>query len=118
VSAGFEVSAVCVEGDRATVAVRVPVALPYFEGHFEGRPVLPAVAQLDPLVVPLCRDVWRDLGAPRRMTRLKFRRTIGPGTELIVRLDRKGDARTVAFSIEQAGDVASSGTLEFAEAVP
>ena len=117
-SAGFEVGAARVEGDRATVAVRVPDGLPYFDGHFDGRPVLPAVAQLEALVVPLCREFWRDLAAPRRMVRLKFRQTIGPGSELVVRLERKGDKRAVAFSIERAGDVASSGTIEFAGAPP
>lgn len=117
-SAGFEVGAARVEGDRVTAVVRVPAGLPYFDGHFEGRPVLPAVAQLDALVVPLCRDVWRDLGAPRRIVRLKFRRTIEPGSELVVRLDRKGGARAVAFAIEHAGDLASSGTIEFAEPLP
>jgi len=117
VSAGFEVGAARVEGDRASALVRVPAELPYFDGHFAGRPVLPAVAQLEALVVPLCQDVWRDLAAPRRMVRLKFRRVIAPGSELLVRLERKGDARTVVFTIERAGDVASSGTIEFSEAV-
>ncbi len=114
-SVGFEVGAPRVEGLEASVAVRVPTGLPYFEGHFEGHPVLPAVAQLDALVVPLCRTVWSDLGAPQRMMRLKFRRTIGPGSELVVHLDRRVDTRVVGFRIEREGDIASSGTIAFGE---
>jgi 3-hydroxymyristoyl/3-hydroxydecanoyl-(acyl carrier protein) dehydratase len=115
VSAGFEVGAPRVEGLEASVAVRVPTGLPYFEGHFEGHPVLPAIAQLDALVVPLCRAVWDDLGAPRRMMRLKFRRTIEPGSVLVVRLDRRADTRVVSFRLEREGDIASSGTIAFGE---
>ncbi len=106
------------EGDGAlrTFAVHVPAGLCYFEGHFEGRPVLPAVALLNNLVLRLVREAWPDLARLRRATKLKFHRPVAPGADLTVRLERRGDA--VTFAVEARGEPASTGALSFGEATP
>ncbi len=117
-SAEFEARPVRVDGGAAEFEARAPEGLAYFDGHFDGAPVLPAVAQLEALVLPLCRAAWGDLGAPRRWLRLKFRRPIGPGGALTVRLTRGAGGGVVEFAIACAGEAASTGAADFGGAAP
>lgn len=101
--------------ERHAFFVGVPPSVPYFSGHFDGDPVLPAVAQLDALVLPLVRSCWPALPGLRRATRLKFHRAVAPGRELTLRVERAGSALTVTFSLEEAHERAASGVLHFGE---
>jgi acyl-coenzyme A synthetase/AMP-(fatty) acid ligase len=98
-----------------TFQVRIPPDLFYFEGHFPERPVLPGVVQLHTLVLRQIVRTWPDLVAPRRIVRLKFKRVIGPGERIALRLTRAGGAPRVAFEIESGGAGCASGTLVFPE---
>lgn len=58
----------------------------FFDGHFPGEPVLPAVAQVDAAIALASRI----LGAPHRLaevTRAKFTAPTGPGRDLSLRVD-------------------------------
>ena len=114
----FEATPVRVEEGSAEFEARAPAGLPYFDGHFDGAPVLPAVAQLEALVLPLCRAAWADLGAPGRWLRLKFRRAIGPGSALTVRLTRRTGSPVVEFAVACEGEAASSGAADFGGRAP
>ncbi len=91
--------------------VALPPELLYFEGHFVGFPVLPAVAQLSCIVVPLARREFPVLGDVVRLRRVRFRRPIGPGKAITVTLSCT--ELRVGFEIILDGYVASSGTVEF-----
>jgi acyl-coenzyme A synthetase/AMP-(fatty) acid ligase/3-hydroxymyristoyl/3-hydroxydecanoyl-(acyl carrier protein) dehydratase len=93
------------------VEVGVPVDLVHFRGHFDGLPVLPAVAQLAALVVPQVARMRPELGRLRRAARLKFSRPIAPGDALLLRIEVRGEQ--VRFSLARAGEVVSAGTLEY-----
>lgn len=103
---------------RADFAVHVPAGLCYFLGHFEGDPVLPAVAQLNNLVLPLVHRAWPAMPPLRRATKLKFHKPIRPGDDLSLRLEHTRARAAVTFVIELGGGVASAGTLHFGEASP
>lgn len=92
--------------------VPLPPDLPYFRGHFEGHPVLPAVAALQWIVLRCAGEAWPTLGAPRRLSRLKFRRTLRPGDRVRVRLVRDGEA--LDFTLSVGEDTAAVGRVEFA----
>lgn len=77
--------------DAGTWAVKIPADLLYFEGHFPGSPILPAIAQLVALVLDRTHALWPELGQPRRVARLKFTQAIAPGDEIEVRLERTGE---------------------------
>jgi 3-hydroxyacyl-[acyl-carrier-protein] dehydratase len=91
--------------------VLVPDDLIYFEGHFVDHPVLPAVTQLDALVVSAIQEAWPSLGRLERLTRLKFRRIVSPGARLRLHLERS--AETVRFEIALDDEICSSGSLHF-----
>jgi 3-hydroxymyristoyl/3-hydroxydecanoyl-(acyl carrier protein) dehydratase len=91
----------------------VPPDLVYFQGHFDGMPVLPAVVQMDGLVLRQIDRLWPDLGAPRQVLRLKFKRLIGPGDRLELRLVLDASRPAVTFDIQSPRGPCSSGTLVF-----
>ncbi len=96
---------------------RIPENLLYFRGHFDGHPILPGVVQLNTLVLTQISRLWPDLGQPRRIMRLKFKKVIEPGTLICLRLERPSGAPRVNFQIsEQADGTAgyASGSLVFA----
>lgn len=103
------------------VEVSVPADLRYFDGHFEGRPMLPGVAQVVALADRHARRLYPGLGGSLRLQRVKFTAVIGPGERLALSLtEEKKDAETlVRWSLERlappSGEpIASSGTLVYA----
>jgi 3-hydroxymyristoyl/3-hydroxydecanoyl-(acyl carrier protein) dehydratase len=85
--------------------------LVYFEGHFDGFPLLPAVVQLSRIVMPLVRLEHPDLGPLHKLRRARFRKPLQPNAKIVVSLGRS--AERVSFEIRLEGEVAASGTLEF-----
>ncbi len=100
---------------RARIEVRVPERSIYFEGHFEGRPMLPGVAQVVGLAEEQACRVFAALGPARRLTRTKFQAVVAPGDRLELFLDREPGAEDtkVRFRLERAGESVSSGVLVF-----
>ena len=102
------------DGNECLVEVWVPQNLLYFGGHFPGQPILPGVAQLESIVLGQARRCWDDLGPPRKVLRLKFRRTITPGEHLRLRLVREKLTSKVAFDLGRDGEPCATGTVVFA----
>ena len=114
----FEVGQTTGEGNARAIALRVPTDSRFFEGHFEGMPMLPGVAQLVAIAHREGERVFGALGAPTRVSRLKFQDTILPGDALSLTLEREPGAQTtLRFRIErllpEGARVASSGTLTY-----
>jgi len=98
----------------ARFAVVVPADLLYFQGHFPGAPILPAIAQLLTLVLDRIHFLWPELGQPRRVARLKFMRAIDPGDEIEVHLERTG--AEVRFTLLRQDAACTRGALAFVQA--
>ena len=89
----------------------VPDTSPYFDGHFPGFPVLPAVAQVDLIT----RFASRYLGTSIRLSeirRIKFTSLIKPFTPLLLNIEKK--EKNISFRINSPdGEIIySKGTLE------
>jgi 3-hydroxymyristoyl/3-hydroxydecanoyl-(acyl carrier protein) dehydratase len=115
----FEIESTSGTGDERVVRLRVPASgSRFFEGHFDGRPMLPGVAQVVAIAQREAERTFGALGSPRRLSRVKFQDTILPGDALTLSLTREtGPDTLVRFKIErmlEAGPrVASSGTITY-----
>lgn len=103
------------EGPKTTATVHVPANYRYFDGHFDGYPILPGVAQLHELVLPLVARARPAFGALQQMLRLKFLGRIEPGDEAVVALTFSDDAPVVDFEINVGPKRASAGRMRFAQ---
>lgn len=110
---GLEFRVVHADATAGRFLVTVPADLLYFQGHFPGAPILPAIAQLLTLVLDRTHALWPELGQPRRVARLKFTQAIDPGDEIEVQLERA--ATEVRFALLRRGDACTRGVLAFPE---
>jgi 3-hydroxymyristoyl/3-hydroxydecanoyl-(acyl carrier protein) dehydratase len=88
----------------------VPEDCPYFDGHFPGYPILPAVAQIEMVV----RFASRYLGtgiAVSQIRKVKFVNLIKPFTSILLKLEKNNDALTFNLSSPDGGTVYSMGTI-------
>lgn len=100
------------EGVRCQLGLLVQHNLSYFDGHFEGSPILPGVAQIS----------WISLFATKyfgcsdnvcRMEKIKFMRVIQPGARVQLDLTFNQDSSNVSFTFLSKSGTYSSGTLHF-----
>jgi acyl-coenzyme A synthetase/AMP-(fatty) acid ligase/3-hydroxymyristoyl/3-hydroxydecanoyl-(acyl carrier protein) dehydratase len=92
----------------------VPGDLAYLDGHFDGRPVVPAIAQLR-WVMDAAFDL---LGCTPRVSRfevLKFPELLLPGQSFALRVERRGGDR-LDFRLYQGDRVFASGRGQLAAA--
>lgn len=103
---------------RCAYTVEIPTDLAYFEGHFPDYPILPAAAQLGAMVLPALRRARPELGALKRMTRLKFLRRIRPGDVVVIELRFRNDSAAADFSVRRDDTICSAGRVELDFGVP
>lgn len=85
----------------------VPAALPFFEGHFPGHPILPGVVALGWLLAGAEKFLGRSLGAVELLN-VKFQVVILPGAQLELSIAPKGGGRLQAILRSEAGTHASA----------
>lgn len=97
------------QGHRAELTVAA--GSPWFDGHFPGHPVLPAIAHL-----AVATRLHRQCGEPGTLSGvegLRFSEPVRPGDRLIAHLGPCGEQPRRPFRLERAGDgvEVSSGSL-------
>ena len=95
-------------------SVGVPTDYAWFEGHFDGYPVLAGAVQLKELILPMLARAFPELGRVERMSRIKFTGRIVPGDTLTIRVERGARRTRVAFEIRKTEEVCSRGVLSLA----
>jgi len=98
------------DGNAQVLQLVVPAALAWFDGHFPGDPMLPAVVQID-WVVRFGAELGFDPNRFSGMDRMKFRSVITPEMILTLRLEAAGD--TLRFSYESTEGIHSKGNILF-----
>jgi 3-hydroxymyristoyl/3-hydroxydecanoyl-(acyl carrier protein) dehydratase len=101
------------DGNTVVFTVVVPEDCPFFEGHFPGRPVLPAIGQLA-MLTDLVQRVTDSFVSLTGVDNFRLSRLILPGERVEVRLEALRASDTMAFAIRCDGATVSRGTLRVA----
>jgi 3-hydroxymyristoyl/3-hydroxydecanoyl-(acyl carrier protein) dehydratase len=87
---------------------------PYFDGHFTGFPILPAVAQAE-LVLRFAARYFGTAVSPLEIKRVKFTNFIRPFTPLLLKLVKKEKTISFNMSSPENDTVYSTGTVILGE---
>ena len=102
----------CIEKTETSVIVEfsVPNDSNYFDGHFPGFPILPAVAQLD-IIMRFVSNYFNVNAVLSEIKRIKFTSLIRPDAPLVLNIAKNGN--TISFKMNSPDDkiVYSAGTL-------
>lgn len=98
------------EGSQCVLSVRVPDNCKWFDGHFEGAPILSGVAQIDWMMTLAERYLKLDRGFAG-LEVLKFHNVIQPGDELDITLNWVREKHALRFEINGAARCSSGRVL-------
>jgi uncharacterized membrane protein/acyl-coenzyme A synthetase/AMP-(fatty) acid ligase/3-hydroxymyristoyl/3-hydroxydecanoyl-(acyl carrier protein) dehydratase len=96
--------------DSVSMEFSIPGTSPYFDGHFPGFPILPAVAQSE-LVIRFARRYFGTTLSPLEIKRVKFTNFIRPDLRLLLKLSKNGNAISFKLSSAEGETVYSLGTV-------
>jgi 3-hydroxymyristoyl/3-hydroxydecanoyl-(acyl carrier protein) dehydratase len=94
---------------------------PAFRGHFPGRPILPAVAQLALVEEGIAQLNKEDRPRPPaifEISGLRLRRTVGPGERLSLRIGAVNEKGMHRFEIRSGENVVSGGSVRIGSDEP
>jgi acyl-coenzyme A synthetase/AMP-(fatty) acid ligase/3-hydroxymyristoyl/3-hydroxydecanoyl-(acyl carrier protein) dehydratase len=100
------------ESHRVLMELTVPADLLYFNGHFEGAPILPGVVQLD-WAISYGRRYFALAPQFLGMLGLKFQRVITPGMVVQLELLHDPQKSSLAFRMFSAAGQHASGRVTF-----
>ena len=103
--------------DEACWQTDLPEDYLFYEGHFDGYPVLAGGVQLHELVLPRLRASTRALPALEQLDGVKFLARFVPGETIDLTLRRQADPRKVTFEIRRGETRCTTGRLQFAAEV-
>lgn len=82
----------------ARLTLRIPEDLAWFDGHFEGMPVVPGVVQIH-WATRFATEVFGSAAFTGTLRRIKFRRLLLPGAVVILDLVHDAAAGEIGFSL-------------------
>ena len=100
------------EPSGLNLKLKLPAELKYFDGHFDGQPILAGVV----LIAWAANFARNDLVADRvfqRMEALKFFRILTPEDEVTLTLSFSKDKGAIQFRYESDGTTNASGRIRF-----
>lgn len=107
-----------IPGERATGIKNVTINEPHFQGHFPGRPIMPgvliveAMAQVGGIVLTQLPDMEGKLFLFAGIDKVRFRRPVVPGDQLIMRVQLLSVKRRRFAYMQAAAEVDGARTCE------
>ena len=95
--------------ESCILAFKVPTNCSFFDGHFNGRPILPGAAQI--FWVQFYCEKLLGLTNVKEISKLKFQRIIQPGEECRLKLDKGVDSISFQFTVNE--QLCSSGSFRY-----
>lgn len=108
----YDVKDLHVDGDTLVAALFIPEDVCFFDGHFDGFPVLPGVAQLH-WAINLAVENFRIKGAFSSIDMLKFMRVIRPNQTVTLTVSYNADKQVIDFSYSADDILHSKGKVAF-----
>lgn len=99
--------------DTARFTLRIPDELAWFDGHFEGMPVVPGVVQIH-WAARFATDVFNPGSFTGTLRRIKFRRLLLPGAVATLDLVHDAAGGEIGFSLHSPYGEHASGRLVLA----
>ena len=103
--------------DEASWQTDIPADYFFYEGHFDGYPVLAGGVQLHELVLPRLRASAGALPALQQLDGVKFLARFVPGETIDLTLRRQPDRHKVTFEVRRGDTRCTAGRLQFAAEV-
>jgi acyl-coenzyme A synthetase/AMP-(fatty) acid ligase len=113
-SAGFEsldkITVIEKNENSVSLEFSIPDTSPYFDGHFPGFTILPAVAQMEVITRFASRYLGTSVGLSE-IRRVKFTSLVRPCVPLLLKLVKKENAISFYLSSPKGEKAYSSGTV-------
>ena len=102
----------CIEKTETSFIVEfsVPQTSDYFNGHFPGFPILPAVAQLD-IIMRFVSNFFKVDAVLSEIKRIKFTSLIRPDIPLVLSITKNGNTISFKMNSPDKEIVYSAGTV-------
>jgi len=99
--------------DEAAWRTEIPHDYLFYEGHFDGYPVLAGGVQLHELVLPRLRAAAGELPPLQQLDGVKFLARFVPGETVDLHLRRQPQAHKVTFELRRGETRCTTGRLQF-----
>lgn len=98
--------------EEISATVTVAADSPWFAGHFPENPILPGIAQVA-MASDLVSMLRQEKMLVNGLNRVKFRKPVGPGEVLHIRVVNDTARNSFLFQITSDEQLVSSGALTF-----
>ena len=92
--------------------LKLPPELKYFDGHFDGHPILAGLIQLG-WAIEYAREAFSLKGTVERIDALKFFRVLRAGEEVTLELELERAKDKLSFKYNSAQYAHSAGRIQF-----
>ena len=107
-----EIVNVSTEGKSTELALNIPKELIYFDGHFDQKPIVPGVVQIDWAVL-FGRKFLDVVGDFQRLEVIKFHEFIEPNDKVGLTLAFNSERKKLSFEYSSSKGKHSSGRIVF-----
>ncbi len=107
-----DISAVEHQDDTVVMQLVASKDLRYFDGHFDSKPILPGVVQVD-WAAKFGQQYFDIEGSFQRLEVIKFHEFIEPDTAVELTLNHQPDKHRIVFQFASSKGVHSSGRIVF-----